>query len=99
MTLSVWLGLGGAAGIALAWAVTLWRAFERGKRAEDVRWVERIKMAKADAFLAGQRAEAANREWIAESAEAARQATMTQNRRNGQLERHAKAKREGAPKV
>ena len=73
----------GGLALAVIWALTLWRAYVEGQRSEDTKWIERLKAAKADAFAAGQRSEAAGRRWIAETAEAARLATIRANRRQG----------------
>ena len=88
MTL-LWVALAFGAGGAVAG----WLGYRLGQRSEDAAWIERMKSARADSFAAGQRAERANIQMVAEDAEAARQAQMTENRRNGQLARHAKAQR------
>lgn len=77
----------------LVGAVACRVAWTRGQRSEDAKWVERMKDARQRGRETGRQEEQDYQRTAAEHAEAARQATMTENRRRGQLNRHAKAQR------
>lgn len=89
MAAELW-GLAIALGVLAGVWLACWLAYRAGKAAGD----ERMKAACGREFVAGIASEKARVASLLETEESARLATIHENRRQGQLNRHAKHKGE-----